>query len=367
MQNKTSLFILLSAAGLAGFFWLKDFIKLKGFIKERLGPWPVSKKNKENQPLPVITLAIAQMRDFSEALSVTGLVAAGQSTSVGNGVAGTVEAIHFESGQPVKQGDPLVSLDARIEKALLQELKAQAALAEEAFKRCDAKTDGDRSRLETDAARARVETQQARVEKTLIRAPFDGVLGLRQVTLGQYLPVGSPLVTLSNLDRIQIDLTLPKQHIGQVAAGQAVTARLEDHPWQAFPGLLQAVVPEIHRETRHFAVRAIFANPDHALIPGLTARIEWSLSTPERRVMIPKSAVLDGTGTVFVVEAISSNTALSGAPRSIVKRREIRLGSRQSDGDLVVVLEGLQVGERVATSNLQSLQDGAEVEVIVDF
>ncbi|CAK0779995.1 hypothetical protein CCP4SC76_7180001 [Gammaproteobacteria bacterium] len=178
------------------------------------------------------------------------------------------------------------------------------------------------------------------------------------MSLGQFLPVGSPLVILTNLDAIHVDFTLPEQYLGRVSVGQALAVRLEGHPWQVFPGQVQAIIPEIHRDTRHFEVRAVFGNPDRVLVPGLSARIEWPGSTPEQRVVIPQSAVLDEA--VFVIES-ASDTATPDSPQWISKRRKIRLGPQQ--GDRVIVLEGLQAGEQVATSNLQSLQEDGPVVV----
>lgn len=364
MQNKASLFILLSAASFAGFFWLKDFLKLRNVPNAQPDPWP----GNQPQPFLTVTAATAQVRDWAESVEVTGPVVAGQGVTIGTGAAGVVETIHFESGQVVKQGELLVALDARIEKALLRELEAQASLAEEVSRRFDSgqqdaiQTHKEQKRLEFEVVRARVQAQLAQIEQKLIRAPFDGELGLCQVNLGQYLPVGSPLVILTNLNPIHVDFTLPEQYIDRVSVGQAVTAHLEGKPRQVFPGYIHAVIPEIHQETRHFRVRAVFDNPGRVLVPGLLARIEWSPSTPERRVvMIPRSAVLEGA--VFVIESAPPGDATSpDSPRLIATRRHVQLGPPQ--GDLVVVLEGLQANERVAISNLHTLKDGQIIVVV---
>jgi membrane fusion protein (multidrug efflux system) len=340
-------------------------------------------------PLPTVTITAlpAQNMDWPNQLESIGSFVPVNGTDVTTEAGGIVTALHFESGQSVQKGAPLITLDAAAERAELQRLKAVAELSalnrtrrEKLFKlEAIAKSDYDAAISELTAARAAVDAQAAKLAQKEIRAPFAGELGIRRVNVGQYLTAGAPIVTLQALDPIDVDFSLPEQYLGAVEPGFAVKARVEALPDQDFAGQVLAVEPRVDAETRNYRLRARLPNPDRRLRPGQFARIHLKLPGARRVLVVPRTAInYDSYGSsVFVVQkkAVAADAdadapkseAAAGAPAGPTSdletiQRFVKLGDAR--GDYVAVVEGIKENEVVATSGLLKLRN--QQPVLID-
>jgi len=365
------LLVFLILAGLVGGL---AFLKY-GQVKEQIAQF--------SQPMP--PSAVSEVRVSTQSwqprLESIGSVRAVQGVTVNNEVAGQVEAIRFESGDKVSAGQPLVQLDTEVDKADLDGLQASLKLAQIQLDR-NAKLLRDRAVSQGDydelsaqlsQARAAVAAKQALIEKKTIRAPFDGVLGIRQVDLGQYLAEGSDIVALEALDPVFVDYRLPERNLSKLRAGQPVEVRVAAYPDAVFTGRIQAISPAVDRITRNVQVRAELKNPDGRLRPGMFAKVATLLPERDRVLTLPRRAVSFNTygDSVFVIEQAAAGSESSAAdkgdgqaPKLTVTRRQITTGSVR--GDLVEVTSGLDAGDRVVLAGHQKLRNGAEVRIVPD-
>src|SRR5712671_7890861 len=227
-------------------------------------------------------------------------------------LSGVITAIHFQSGQAVAAGAPLVQLNAESDLARLQSLAAAADLAQANYERdkkqlefqavSQAVVDADAATLKS--ARAQVAEQQALVNKKLVRAPFDGRLGIRAVDLGQYVTAGTKLVTLQALDPVYVDFYAPQKSLGKIALKQKIILKTDAFQDQQFPGEVSSIDPKVDPATRNVQVRATVRNPKHSLLPGMFATVVLASGGPQRYLTLPQTAVSYNPfgDTVFVVE-----------------------------------------------------------------
>jgi membrane fusion protein (multidrug efflux system) len=336
----------------------------------------------DHMPIPpvAITATEAQAQTWPATIEAVGTVTAVNGIAVSAEVAGVVQSIRFQSGDPVAAGTVLVTLDSVMDQAELRTLEAQRDLAESELTRgrelfgseVMAKSQFDRLESTAAQAAARVEAQRALIAKKTIRAPFAGVLGIRKANLGQYVSPGTPLVTLQSLDPIYVNFAMPEQRLGVLAVGFSVTAGVDAFPDATFEGRITAIEPRVDENTRNFDVQATFRNVNARLQPGLFARVHIALPKSESYVVVPQTAVSYNPygNSVYIIQAAppaaggtpggdAQAAGGSTGPQLLVNRRLIKTGPTR--GDFVVVLEGLQSGERVATSGLLKLRNGAAV------
>ncbi len=340
----------------------------------------------ENMPVPTETISAAEVTTlrWENRLEAIGTLTPVNGADLTAEVAGTVTAVYFESGQMITKGERLISLDARDERGELQRLQAQAQLAELNRKRREqlvkleaiSKSDYDGAVAEANAAKAAVDAQAARLALKELRAPFSGRLGIRRVNIGQYVSPGAAIVTLQSLDPIDVDFSLPEQHISRIEPGFSVNVTVESVPDLPFKGEVLAIEPRIDTATRNFGIRARLANPDGHLRAGQFARIVLTLPGEREVLAIPRTAVeYSSFGTsVYVVQAREAADADANAgaeeaaddqPTLEVVQRFVRIGDAR--GDYVVVLEGLETGDRVATSGLMKLRNQQPVIINNDL
>lgn len=326
----------------------------------------------DNMPMPpaAISAAAAQQIRWVDSLSGVGTVIASQGAMVTTEAAGIVAAIHAESGGHVQRGALLVTLSSGTEQADLQRLQAQARLAQSELSRIErlfkleavSKADYDKARADADAAASAVAGQQARLAQKQIRAPFAGELGIRQISVGQYLAAGAPIISLQALSPVFVDFTLPEQDLARVRIGQTVNTTIDAQPGRNFQGLVVAVDSLVDSKTRNFKVRARFDNDDKMLRPGLFARAAITLDQGRDVITVPRTAVSYNPygNSVYVVQKVRGKGG-DGKPTDelVVRRRFVKTG--EARGDLVVINEGLKVGEQVATSGLLKLQNDSKV------
>lgn len=320
---------------------------------------------------PPATVSTAQAeRDFWQPrIEAVGQLAAVRGVDISNEVAGTVSEIAFASGDVVEKGELLVQLDDSIERAELPGLVAQRNLARMDVERTRGLIDRDLTSAEDldqalsqlQQAESAVAALEAEIAKKAIRAPFAGTLGIREVDLGEYLPAGTPIVTLQSLDQLHVNFSLPEESIDDVAPGQQVNVGVSAYPGQVFTGELKAVSVKIDPTSHNFAVQAVIDNPEGRLRPGMFADVAVQAGAEEAVVAVPKTAVsysLHGDA-VFVVE---KSQAPEGEQTALVaEQRFVRLGP--SNGEMVAVLQGIEAGDEVVTAGTQKLRDGMPVSI----
>lgn len=332
-------------------------------------------------PKPAIAVAAAEARTqlWQSRLPAVGSLKALQGVDLSLETDGTVTRLLFESGQQVKQGQPLLELDQKVENALLGTAQADLRLAEVDYGRgsqlvgSQAISKGEYDRLTSQFRRnkAVVEQLQASLAKKSIAAPFSGTIGIRQVDVGEYLPSGTVIATLQDLSSLYVDFSLPEQSLPKVSLGQEVLISVAAFPGETFSARISATNPKVDDATRNVLVRATLANPDGKLLPGMFANVQVLLPNPRNEVVVPQSAVtytLYGN-SVYVAapkkaEGGEVQKNAEGQPTLIAERRFITTGEHR-DG-LVVVSKGLTAGEQVVTAGQLKLTQGAEIAISPD-
>jgi membrane fusion protein, multidrug efflux system len=283
--------------------------------------------------------------------------------------AGVVDSIEFESGNDVPAGKVLLKLKPNDDYAKLDQLIAAQELAAQTLKRdqeqfaaqaiSQATIDTDVSTLKS--ARAQVAAQRALIDEKIVKAPFAGRLGIRQVDLGQYLAAGTSVVTLQALDPIFIDFYVPQQALNALKIGQSVSAGVDTFPGESFSGKVESINSKVDSASRNVQVRASFGNADRRLLPGMFANVAIDAGAPTDEVTVPQSAITYSPygDTVYVVEAAGKDDA--GHPKQSVQQRFVKLGATR--GDQVAVLSGLKTGEVVVTAGQMKLRNGTPVTI----
>jgi membrane fusion protein (multidrug efflux system) len=279
-----------------------------------------------------------------------------------------VDRITFDSGRAVREGEVLVQLDTKQEEAQLAAAEAQRDLAGVNFERMRnlvidgaiARADYDRAAAEQKSTEARVGEIRATIERKTIRAPFSGILGIRQVNLGQYLSAGDPIVSLQSLDPIYVNFGVPQQDTAQVRAGRRVRVTSDHLAGAAFLGRVTAVDSIVDETTRNVQVQATLSNPGGRLRPGMFVQASILLGDSQSVVALPASAISYAPygDSVFVVTELKGP---DGKPYRGVRQQFVKLGSGR--GDQIAVVSGLNAGDEVVTSGVFKLRNGAAVLV----
>ena len=321
-------------------------------------------------PPPAAVAAVAaKAQDMPQYLEGIGTLQAAKQVTLAPEVAGRVTGIMFEAGQTVKAGDPLVQMYDAPERADLGNFQAQEKLAQInlaraqtlAAKEFGSKQAEDQARMSLDTARAGIARTTAVITQKLVKAPFAGQLGIRQVNLGQYLNPGNPIATLTDLDTMLVDFTLPEQASDKIKIGQAIDLAIDAYPGKTFAGKLTTIEPQIDPQTRAIKLEATVPNPDHLLRPGMFASAKVVLPPQKNVVTVPETAIeYTPYGTsVFIIKAVGKDD--KGEPKYIASQSFVKLGERR-DGD-IAVLSGLKSGELVASSGQLKIINNAPVRL----
>jgi membrane fusion protein, multidrug efflux system len=344
------------------------FVGVLGFVKFQQFQAAAGQAAAFQPPPDAVTTIVAEPTEWPETLNAIGTVAAVRGVTVSADLPGVVDRIQFESGRRVREGDVLVQLDTRQEEAQLAAAAAQRDLARLTFERMEGLVeDGAISRADYDLAlaerkrsEARVGEIQAAIARKTIRAPFTGVLGIRQVNLGQYLSAGDPIVPLQSLNPVYVNFGVPQQESVRMRRGRPVRVRLDEGRGAERVGRISAVDAVVDPATRNVQVQATLANPDGALRPGMFVQAEVRFGGARQVIALPASAVSYAPygSSVFVVGDIDGP---DGTRYRGVRQQFVTLGSAR--GDQVAVLAGLTAGEEVVTSGVFKLRNGSPVHV----
>ncbi|MFT7337998.1 MAG: membrane fusion protein (multidrug efflux system) [Marinobacter maritimus] len=324
----------------------------------------MEKQMSQPQPPAQISATEARTESWTPSIKAVGSIKAINGIEVANEVPGVIESINFESGDIVKQGDILIRLNTAIDEAAVRTRRAEAHLAEQEFKRISdllprravSQSQYDESKANFDAARARVNEADAQLSKKVIRAPFDGTLGIRMVDQGEYIATGTPIVEINMLNPIYVDYTLSEKNLQAVDRGYSVVATVAAVPDQEFKGQVSAINTSVNPETRTVRIRATLDNPENLLRPGMFATILTKQPEDNEVVTIPRTAISYNTYGDFVF-AIEENEGGD----LIVNRRTITAG--QTRDKRVAVLSGLEAGEKVVSKGLLRLRAGQKVTI----
>ena len=314
-------------------------------------------------PPETVTSREAEEMIWENVVTAVGTLRASQGVMVSAEVSGTVSAIHFDSGESVETGDLLFELDTSTERAQLESAKATHELAEVNLKRAQELRESRsiaQSELDTADARAKetkaaMEQVRATLEKKVIRAPFAGRLGIRQVDVGEYLNPGAGVVSLQSINPVYVDLSLPQQQVTKVKNGYAFRLEIDTYPDRLFEGVVEAIDPDLDLSNRMFRVRGVLVNEDGALRPGMFANVGIVQPEASTVVAVPGAAVYYQAygNTIFVVKP--------GESGNFVEQRFVKLG--RTKGDFVSVLNSLEVGEEVVTAGAFKLFNGRSVVI----
>ena len=345
--------------GLAYFQFVIKPVMVKGFITAAFAPKPTT-----------VTAEAARVEQWRPELTAIGTLRAIQGVAIAPQAAGDVTAIHFESGDDVEAGALLINIDDSVEQADLANGLAQLKNADSTLARqrtLVAQGNTPQSTVDTaiatrNSAAATVERTRAVIAQKAIKAPFAGRLGLRNVDLGQYVAVGTSLVTLQRLDPIYADFPVPEEALNSMATGQAVRMTVDAIPGRSFAGKIEAIDARVSAESRNVTARAVFANPDRKLLPGMFANLTVTTGEPAAVLTLPRTAIVYSLygDDVFVVTAAPHAREQGGLSESggssglIVERRLVRVGPAR--GERVAIEEGLRAGERVVTAGQIKLQ-----------
>ena len=339
-----------------------------GFLKFQQFQAAASQAAGFQPPPEAVTTIVAQPEQWPDTLAVIGTTAAVQGVTVSADLPGLVARISFESGRAVSQGDVLVELDTREEQAQLTAAEARRELARLNFERMQALVvDGAISRADYDQAAAEQKSTDARVgeikaviARKTIRAPFSGVLGIRQVNLGQYLSAGDPVVPLQSLHPIYVNFGVPQQETARVRVGGRIRVTADDLSGVEFTGRVTAVDSVISQETRNVQVQATVPNPGGKLRPGMFVQTSVVTGATRSNVSLPASAISYAPfgDSVFVVTDMKGP---GGQMYRGARQQFVKLGP--SRGDRVAVLSGVNAGDEVVTSGTFKLRNGAAVHV----
>jgi membrane fusion protein, multidrug efflux system len=321
------------------------------------------------QPPPeAVTSIVAHREQWPATLAVIGTMEAVQGVTVSADLPGAVARIGFDSGKSVHEGDILVELDTRQERAQLASLEAQRDLARVSYDRAQQLVDeGVISRVEYDqatsqrkATEANVAEIKATIERKTIRAPFSGILGIRQVNLGQYLSAGQAIVSLQALSPIYVNFGVPQQTLSQMVIGHAVHVAKEDLPNAAFSGRVTAVDSVVNEATRNIQIQATLSNSEGKLRPGMFVQVEVPMGEARSVIALPASAINYAPygDSVFVITDLKdpSGKTYRGVQQQFVK-------VEGSHGDQVAIISGVNPGDEVVTSGVFKLRNGAAVQV----
>ena len=305
-----------------------------------------------------VTTQVLQPRSFNDAVQALGTVRARESVTVTAKVSEIVQRVHFQSGDVVRAGAPLITLGGQAQQADLAEAEANAREADRQFARQSelaaqqliARSALDTQRAARDAARARVARVRATLDDRVVRAPFAGVLGLRQVSPGALVTPGTAIATLDDVARVYVDFPVPESMLADLGNGQRLNATSSAYAGRLFDGVVETVDARVDAGTRAVTVRGAFNNPDRALRPGMLMQVRM-LQAARSALLVPEIAVVQVGRESFVYRVVEGNA---------VERADVRVGVRR-DG-MAEIIDGVKAGDRLVIDGTGKLRPGAKIE-----
>lgn len=309
-----------------------------------------------NQPVPVKMMQV-QTAPVTDTVTAAGTLSAHESVVLRSEIDGRIVSLSFREGQVVKKGASVVRLDDAEQRAALAAAEADLKLAESRFRRSEelagkgfiSQQALDEARANLDIIKARVREVRVALDRTIIRAPFTALAGLRNISPGAYVKKGDDIVELAAIDQLNLDVRVPEVYLPLVKTGQPVSLTVDALPGQTFSGKVYAMEPVVDLATRGALVRARIPNSSGRLKPGMFARVSADLGSRPNAVVVPEQAVLPKGGKAFIYKVVEGKAELT----------PVELG-RRSPGQVEVV-SGIKAGDTIVVDGLLKLKPGAPV------
>lgn len=312
------------------------------------------------RPATAVESVVVQPGELRATVRAVGTVLADASALLRAEVPGQVIGLHFDDGQEVAAGARLFSIEATVLEAEANEARANLEQSEAAYNRAKeliadklvSDTDFDTARANYNVGMARLLSSEARLSKTVIRAPFDGFVGLRRINIGDYATIGQELVDVVKLDPLRVEFSVPETLLAQLQPGQSVELSVGAYPGELFTGTITAVAPQIDVAGHSVTLRARLPNDDLRLRPGLFAQVNVTLATNPSALLVPEQAIwpIGNEKTLFIIE---DGKAV---------QRTVQLGQREPGR--VEIVSGLSPGDEVVTAGQMKIYNGAAVRSI---
>lgn len=312
-------------------------------------------------PAAPVRVEVASVKEipFARGLSAVGSLRSDESVVLRPEVVGRIQAIEFKEGQPVARGQVLIRLDDSVPRAELAQARANLTLAQSHYRRAvELQGKGFVSQQARDESASTLKVQeaavalaQARLDKMTISAPFAGIVGLRSVSVGDYVNQGQDLAPLEAIDPLKVDFRVPEMYLSKVGVGQQLTLRLDALPGQERQGLVYAVSPLVDAGGRSILLRATVANKDALLRPGMFARVQLLFN--QDKALVAPEAALSPSGETQYVYRVKDGRA---------EKREVTIGERREGR--VEILTGVAAGDQLVVAGIQRVTDGGAVTVV---
>ncbi|HEX2380086.1 MAG TPA: efflux RND transporter periplasmic adaptor subunit [Methyloceanibacter sp.] len=314
----------------------------------------------QDKPAVPVEAAKVMAAPLSEQVTAVGTIFSNEAVTVSSEIPGRLEEIHFQEGQPIEKGSPLFTLEDSVYRAQLADAEAKLKLAEQTHKRRTTllssqyatAQSADESASAVAVSTAAVELARVQLEKAHIVAPFSGIVGLRRVSVGEYITAGQPLVNLEAIDPVKADFRVPEKFLPAIRVGQTIRIKVDAFPDDSFEGKVYAIDPRLDVAGRSLLVRAVVPNGDQRLRPGLFARVTVLLQLKEDALSVPEQAIVPQGDSQFVFKIVDGKAHLT----------KVVTGTRR-DGRVEIV-EGLTAGDQVVTAGQLKIRDGSAVSIV---
>jgi membrane fusion protein (multidrug efflux system) len=324
-------------------------------------------------PPTTVSSATVKEEDWAPVLSAVGSISAVQGAVVSAELGGTVSEVNFQNGSVAKKGDVLIKLDTSSENAQLRSAEADLELARQNLERARdlagrkviSKSELDTAQSAFGQKKGMVDNMHSMTGKKEVRAPFDGQLGIRQVNVGQMINAGKEVVALTSLDPVYVDFALPQQELAKLTSGFEIRVRTDAVGSREFKGKLTAVNSMVDPVTRNVTLQGTLENPDHALRPGMFAKVEVLLPEKRKALVVPGSAISYAPfgDSVFIIE--KKKDEKTGKEIEAIRQQFVRVG--EARGDFVAITDGLKPNETIVSTGVFKLRNGMSVTIKNDL
>ena len=328
-----------------------------------------------NRPEPEfpVTAMVTKAQDWVPTIEAIGFIEPNQGVTLSTELAGTIDAITFESGKPVKADQLLLSLDSTVERANLRASQAKLPAAKAKFDRFQnlyktssiSKEQLDEAEAAYRSLEADIESLKATIARREVRAPFSGVVGLRNVFLGQYLQPGTYIVRLEDTSVMRLRFTVPQTDISKIKLGQTIKINVDAYPQTQFDGHITAIEPAVNFQSGLIQVQADIPNNDGQLRSGMFARASIILPTVKDQIVIPQTAIsftLYGQNVYVLKEG--EETDKEGNKVKVLRAKQVVVKAGERRGNDVHVLSGIQAGDQIVLSGQVRLSNDTKVHVV---
>ena len=319
-----------------------------------------SEAAEDSKPAVPVEASKVVAAPLSEQVTAIGTLLSDEAVTISSEIAGRLKEIHFEEGQPVEKGALLFSLDDSVYRAQLDDASAKLKLAAQTNKRTSTlfsnkyatAQSADEAASNLAVNTAAVELARVQLDKTRITAPFAGIVGLRHVSVGEYITAGQALVNLEAIDPVKADFRVPEKFLPAIRVGQTIKIKVDAFPEDSFEGRVYAIDPRLDVAGRSLLVRAMVPNRDQRLRPGLFARVTVLLQLKEDALSVPEQAIVPQGDSQFVFKIVDGKAKLT----------KVKIGTRREGR--VEIVEGLAAGDQVVTAGQLKIRDGSPVTIV---